>query len=289
MGEVSEFRGIPYALPPVGDLRWRPPVAAKPWEGVRQATEFGPACAQITTLGAFAGPPNANEDCLTLNVFTPTEIAGAKLPVFVWIHGGGNMDGSSAGYDGSRLADRGHTVVVSVNYRLGLFGFLADPALDAEGHPFGNYGLLDQQLALRWVKQNIAAFGGDPGNVTLGGQSAGSIDTEANVAPRLQPICSSARFSKASCSMAPPLRRPRRPAPISPRPPAAAVARPPPSPHACAGCPHAASCSSKAPDPRRAVHHPPDCGRPDRSHGRPFRCLPQRYLHAYADHERHRA
>ena len=185
VGGVNEFRGIPYALPPVGDLRWQPPVAAKPWEGVRQATEFGPACAQITTLGAFAGPANPNEDCLTLNVFTPTHDADAKLPVLVWIHGGGNMDGSSAGYDGSRLAARGHTVVVSVNYRLGLFGFLADPALDAEGHPFGNYGLLDQQLALRWVKQNIAAFGGDPGNVTLGGQSAGSIDSEANVASPL--------------------------------------------------------------------------------------------------------
>ncbi|HVE20961.1 MAG TPA: carboxylesterase family protein [Acidocella sp.] len=185
VGGVSEFRGIPYALPPVGELRWQPPVAAKPWAGVRQATAFGPACAQITTLGAFAGPPTANEDCLTLNVFTPTQKAGAKLPVLVWIHGGGNMDGSSAGYDGSRLAARGHAVVVSINYRLGLFGFLADPALDAEGHPFGNYGLLDQQLALRWVKQNIAAFGGDPANVTLGGQSAGSIDTEANVASPL--------------------------------------------------------------------------------------------------------
>ncbi len=100
----------------------------------------------------------------------------------VWIHGGGNMDGASKDYDASRLAALGKAVVVTINYRLGLLGWLANPALDAEGHPFANYGLLDQQLALQWVKRNIAAFGGDPGNVTLGGQSAGSIDTEANVA-----------------------------------------------------------------------------------------------------------
>ncbi len=181
-GAVSEFRGIPYAAPPVGDLRWRPPVPAQPRTGVRQATQFVPACAQVTTLGAFAGPANDNEDCLTLNVFTPQTGAAAKLPVIVWIHGGGNMDGSSSGYDGSRLASLGKTVVVTINYRLGLVGWLANPALDAEGHPFANYGLLDQQLALHWVKANIASFGGDPGNVTLGGQSAGSIDTEANVA-----------------------------------------------------------------------------------------------------------
>jgi para-nitrobenzyl esterase len=182
---ISEFLGIPYAMPPVGDRRWQPPVAAKPWKGVRRATQFGPACAQITTLGAFAGPGNDNEDCLTLNVFTPDIATSGKLPVLVWIHGGGNMDGGSSGYDASRLATVGNTVVVSINYRLGLLGFLANPALDAEGHSFGDYGLLDQQLALRWVKANIAAFGGDPANVTLGGQSAGSIDTEANVASPL--------------------------------------------------------------------------------------------------------
>ncbi len=179
---VSEFRGIPYAAPPIGELRWRPPAPAQPWKGVRRATQFGPACAQVTTLGAFAGPANDNEDCLTLNVFTPQTRVAARLPVIVWIHGGGNMDGSSSGYDASRLASLGKTVVVTINYRLGLLGWLANPALDAEGHPFANYGLLDQQLALRWVKTNIAAFGGDPDNVTLGGQSAGSIDTEANVA-----------------------------------------------------------------------------------------------------------
>jgi para-nitrobenzyl esterase len=178
---VSEFLGIPYAAPPVGELRWRPPVPAKGWGGVRLATQFGPGCAQTTTLGVFADSANTSEDCLTLNVFTPRSSASAKLPVIVWIHGGGNMDGASRDYDGSRLAEVGQTVVVTINYRLGLFGWLANPALDAEGHPFADYGLLDQQLALKWVKANITAFGGDPGNVTLGGQSAGSIDTEANV------------------------------------------------------------------------------------------------------------
>jgi para-nitrobenzyl esterase len=171
-----------YAAPPVGELRWRPPVAAQPWKGVRLAAQFGAACAQVTTLGVFAGPANDNEDCLTLNVFTPHVEASGKLPVIVWIHGGGNMDGASRDYDASRLAALGKTVVVTINYRLGLLGWLANPALDAEGHPFANYVLLDQQLALKWVKANIAAFGGDPGNVTLGGQSAGSIDTEASVA-----------------------------------------------------------------------------------------------------------
>jgi len=187
---VEEFLGVPYAAPPVGELRWRPPVAAPAWAGVRQATRFGPACAQVTTLGVFAGPATANEDCLTLNVFAPEGLAGeraspAKAPVIVWIHGGGNVDGASSDYDASRLASLGKAVVVTINYRLGLFGWLAHPALDAEGHPFGNYGLLDQQLALRWVRDNISAFGGDPSNVTLGGQSAGSVDAEAQVASPL--------------------------------------------------------------------------------------------------------
>jgi para-nitrobenzyl esterase len=179
---VNQFLGIPYAAPPVGDLRWRPPQLPASWTSVRPAKAFGPACAQVTTLGVFAGPANANEDCLTLNVFTPKLGAAAKAPVMVWIHGGGNVDGASSDYDASRLASLGGVVVVTINYRLGLFGWLAHPALDAEGHPFGNYGLLDQQAALKWVRDNISAFGGDPDNVTVGGQSAGSVDTEANVA-----------------------------------------------------------------------------------------------------------
>jgi para-nitrobenzyl esterase len=182
---VLQFLGIPYAAPPVGDLRWRPPQPAAAWTGVRRATSFGPACAQVTLFGVFAGPANANEDCLTLNVFTPKLGASAKAPVIVWIHGGGNVNGASSAYDASRLALMGKTVVVTINYRLGLFGWLANPALDAEGHPFGNYGLLDQQLALKWVRDNISAFGGDPANVTLGGQSAGSVDAEAQVASPL--------------------------------------------------------------------------------------------------------
>lgn len=182
---VIRFLGIPYAKPPVGALRWMPPQPAAQWTSVRQATRLGPPCAQVTTLGPFAGPPNSNEDCLYLNVVTPDDFLknkdGAKLPVLVWIHGGGYFNGASNDYDAARLAVRGGMVVVTINYRLNLFGFLAHPALDGEGHAFGNYGILDMQAALRWVKANIAAFGGDAGNVTLGGQSAGAGAAAANV------------------------------------------------------------------------------------------------------------
>ena len=180
---VAEFRGIPYAAPPVGNLRWRPPEPPVPWSGVRDATQFGNICLQITTLGPFAGPANANEDCLYLNIYSPDVHPAPKelLPVFVWIHGGGNVDGGSNDYDGSKLATQGHVVVVTINYRLGLLGFMSHPAIDAERHLFSNYGILDQQAALRWVKMNITNFGGDVRNVTLGGQSAGSVDTESNV------------------------------------------------------------------------------------------------------------
>jgi para-nitrobenzyl esterase len=180
---VTEFLGIRYAAPPVGKLRWMPPQSPAPWTKVLQATAFGPTCAQITEFGVFAGPANNNEDCLFLNVFTPNvdPAAKEKLPVIFFIHGGGNIDGESNDYDGSKLAAQGHTVVVTINYRLGILGFLAHPALDAEGHLFANYGTLDQQFALKWVQQNIAEFGGDKNNVTVGGQSAGSINTAANV------------------------------------------------------------------------------------------------------------
>jgi para-nitrobenzyl esterase len=178
---VHEYLGIPYAQPPVGDLRWQPPQPYPQWTDTRKATHFGPACAQITTLGPFAGPANNNEDCLYLNVFTPKQAGSEKLAVLVWIHGGGNFDGASNDYDASKLASKGNLVVVTLNYRLGLLGWLANPALDREGHPFGNYGLLDQQLALKWVQKNIASFGGDPKRVAVGGQSAGSIDASAHV------------------------------------------------------------------------------------------------------------
>jgi para-nitrobenzyl esterase len=180
---IAEFRGIPYAAPPVGSLRWRPPEPHAAWSGVREATQFGNICLQVTTLGPFAGPANADEDCLFLNVYSPDvhPESNELLPVIVWIHGGGNVDGGSNDYDGSKLASQGHVVMVTINYRLGLLGFMSHPAIDAEGHHFSNYGILDQQAALRWVRKNIRNFGGDKNNITLGGQSAGSVDTESNV------------------------------------------------------------------------------------------------------------
>jgi para-nitrobenzyl esterase len=175
---VAKFLGIPYAEPPVGNLRWQPPKDHAPWTKVLEATEFAPICALITTLGVFSGAPNNNEDCLYLNVFTPDDLnPSARLPVIVWIHGGGNVDGETPGYDGSKLASQGKAVVVTMAYRLNLMGFLAHPALDNEGHLFGNYGILDQQAVLKWVERNIARFGGDTDNVTVGGQSAGAVDT----------------------------------------------------------------------------------------------------------------
>lgn len=172
---VVEYLGIPYAAPPVGDLRWKPPVEHASWTKTRDATAFGPSCAQITTLGVFAGPQNSNEDCLYLNVIAPKNAKASreKLPVIFWFHGGGFIDGSGSDYDASKLAAQGKAVVVTINYRLNLFGFLAHPALNKEGPLFANYGLLDQQFALRWVRENIAKFGGNPDNITLAGQSAG--------------------------------------------------------------------------------------------------------------------
>jgi para-nitrobenzyl esterase len=182
-GGMKQFLGIPYAAPPVGASRWQPPKPHKAWTKPLSATAFGKTCAQITELGVFAGPVSVSEDCLFLNVFTTGGAAGAKkLPVLVWLHGGGLFDGESNDYDAGALVKggpAGPTVVVTINYRLGLLGYLGHPALDAEGHDFANYGLMDQQEALRWVHRNIAAFGGDPGNVTVGGQSAGATSTAA--------------------------------------------------------------------------------------------------------------
>jgi para-nitrobenzyl esterase len=192
---VNEFLGIPYAEPPVGNLRWRPPKDRAPWTDVRNATEFAPICALITTLGVFSGAPNNNEDCLYLNVFTPDLNPSARLPVIVWIHGGGNVDGETPGYDGSKLALQGKTVVVTMEYRLNLMGFLAHPALDNEGHLFGNYGILDQLAVLKWVERNIARFGGDKDNVTVGGQSAGAVDTGIHM---LSPL-SAGLFHRGIC------------------------------------------------------------------------------------------
>src|SRR5437763_10206600 len=183
---VYEFLGIPYAAPPVGALRWMPPQPVAHWREPLKATKFANTCAQVTELGVFAGPPNINEDCLYLNVFT-TRLGGEERgnAVFVWIHGGGNVDGESNDYDGSKLATGGPSgtpvVVITLNYRLGLFGFLAHPALDSEGHLFANYGIMDIQAVLHWVRRNAARFGGNPNLVTLGGQSAGATDTGANM------------------------------------------------------------------------------------------------------------
>lgn len=170
---VLAFKGIPYAAPPIGPLRWRAPQPAPASSAVIDATRFGARCLSAWTNDPAPGPPRS-EDCLTLNVWTAAGRAAEKRPVMVWIHGGGFQFGSSAepSSDGSRLAEKG-VVVVSVNYRVGVFGFMAHPELDREG-PSGNYGLQDQIAALRWVKTNIAAFGGDPDNITVFGESAGA-------------------------------------------------------------------------------------------------------------------
>ncbi len=176
---VRAFKGVPYAAPPVGPGRWRPPAPAPQWTGLRDARAFGPACVQPTPrvqtiYSADLG--RTSEDCLTLNIWTPAHAESA--PVIVWIHGGALVAGSSREtlYDGSRLAAEG-VVVVSINYRLGALGYLAHPALSAESPDgvSGNYGLMDQIAALRWVQRNIAAFGGDPQNVTIAGESAGGL------------------------------------------------------------------------------------------------------------------
>lgn len=178
-GAIEVFKGIPYAPPPVGDARWRPPGPAPQWTGVRDAADFGAACIQPTprVQSVYSQELGAtSEDCLTLNVWTPSTTA--KAPVIVWIHGGALVTGSSKErlYDGARLASEG-AVVVSINYRLGVLGYLAHPALSAESPVgiSGNYGLLDQIAALTWVQRNIAAFGGDPTNVTIAGESAGGL------------------------------------------------------------------------------------------------------------------
>ncbi|MCZ0997474.1 carboxylesterase family protein [Streptomyces mirabilis] len=170
---VRSFQGIPYAAPPVGSLRWRSPAPAASWSGVRAATSPGDVCPQ--SIGQPEGKPLGNEDCLYLNVTTPRTVSH-KLPVMVYIPGGAFVSGSGSFYNPAPLVDRGDVIVVTLNYRLGAFGFLGLPELSAEGgtHASGLYGIEDQQAALAWVRRNISAFGGDAGNVTVFGESAGA-------------------------------------------------------------------------------------------------------------------
>ncbi|GAA2674906.1 carboxylesterase family protein [Streptomyces aculeolatus] len=173
-GDVVRFRGVPYARPPVGELRWRAPRPPRPWPGVRDATAAGQKCPQ---------PSGGGEDCLYADVTVPRRPGRAgPLPVIVWLHGGGLTSGSGSDYDAARLAASGDVVVVSVNYRLGALGFLSHPALADRAGGSGNYGLMDQARALAWVRTNAAAFGGDPGRVTLAGQSAGARSVCAHLA-----------------------------------------------------------------------------------------------------------
>jgi para-nitrobenzyl esterase len=194
-GEISIFKGIPFAKPPVGEFRWKAPQPVKSWTGVLKCDKFSaspmqnkPVPFMMWTEEFITPPENLSEDCLYLNIWTPAKSAKEKLPVFVWIYGGGFSSGSAACtvYDGEEMSKKG-IVFVSINYRVGVFGFLAHPELsrESENKVSGNYGLLDQIAALRWIQKNIAAFGGDPQKVTIAGQSAGSMSVCALVSSPL--------------------------------------------------------------------------------------------------------
>ncbi|HVW86353.1 MAG TPA: carboxylesterase family protein, partial [Bryobacteraceae bacterium] len=186
---VREFKGVPFAEPPTGNLRWMPPQPVKDWTGVREAKQFGPRCMQHAIYGDMGFRSNGmSEDCLYLNIWTPAKTGKEKLPVLVYFFGGGFQagDGSEPRYDGESMAAKG-IVSITVNYRLGVFGFMAHPDLTRESphHASGNYAFLDQNAALLWVRRNIAAFGGDPAKITIGGESAGSISVSAQMASPL--------------------------------------------------------------------------------------------------------
>lgn len=194
---VRQFLGIPYAAPPVGTLRWQPPQPAQPWTGTRNATAYGARCPQLASQD---GPRADTENCLFLNVFSPAGGEG-RLPVLFWIHGGELVHGAGDLYDGSLIARTDHVIVVSINYRLGAFGFLDVPGLASSPlAASGNYGLLDQEAALRWVRANIAAFGGDPQHVTIAGESAGGWSVCALLAaPTARNLFSGAIMESGSC------------------------------------------------------------------------------------------
>jgi len=204
---IASFKGVPFAAPPVGDLRWRSPQPVKPWQGVRKANEFGPGPMQDTSFGAMlGGPQKISEDCLYLNVWTGAKKAGEKRPVMVWIYGGGFGIGmtSTPTYDGTNLAKKG-VVLVSVTYRVGPMGFLAHPELSKEsGKGSGAYGIQDQIAGLRWVKANIAQLGGDPKNVTIFGESAGGISVSMLTASPMAKGLFQRAISESGGSMTPP-------------------------------------------------------------------------------------
>jgi para-nitrobenzyl esterase len=178
---VTQFRGIPYAAPPVAELRWQPPQPHAKWTTVLDAVAFGDTCVQ-NQPGLFA-KPSLTENCLYLNVYTPDNYATKPehRGVLVWFYGGAMTAGESDDYDGTKLAKQGDTVVITVNFRVGFLGYFAQPALDAEGHDFGNYGIMDEQFALKWIQRNVAKFGGDPKRVTIFGQSGGATAVMSNL------------------------------------------------------------------------------------------------------------
>ncbi|GAA5071318.1 carboxylesterase/lipase family protein [Nocardia iowensis] len=192
------FSGIPYAAPPVGELRWKPPAAPAVWSAERDATKPGAECLQPEDAGRLTG----SEDCLFLNVWTPSGAADRKRPVLVWIHGGAFTTGSGSLYNPARLVRTGDMVVVTINYRLGALGFLGHPAVAHEDGQVGNFGLLDQQAALRWVRDNIAAFGGDPAKVTIAGESAGAMSVcDHLVSPASDRLFHGAILQSGPCEM----------------------------------------------------------------------------------------
>jgi len=206
---IHAYRGVPFAQPPIDDLRWQPPQPGENWPGVRNAKQFGPRCVQSPVFGDMVFRSNGmSEDCLYLNVWTPAKSSSERLPVLVYFYGGGFVggDGSEPRYDGESMAKKG-IVSVTVNYRLGVWGFLAHPDLTKESphHASGNYALLDQNAALKWVSRNIAAFGGDPRRVTIAGESAGSLSVSAQMASPLSKDLIAGAIGESGALIAPTL------------------------------------------------------------------------------------
>jgi para-nitrobenzyl esterase len=200
---VASFKGIPFAAPPIGELRWKPPQPVKPWSDVLKADDFGPAPMQNRAASLLMGGwSSVSEDCLYLNVWTPATNVDEKLPVMVWLYGGGFMIGMTSVpvYDGTKLAQKG-VVLVSVAYRVGPFGFLAHRDLSREsGKGSGCYGLQDQVAGLRWVRDNIARFGGDPSRVTIFGESAGGASVSLLTVVPAAKVCFTERLPRAAAS-----------------------------------------------------------------------------------------